>query len=75
MWTNTSPSNPGRGLRGSLDDPKDLGETFDDAWTSRTDGCTKEQEEEADKEELHEDDQGQERDKKTSRSGPRMGHP
>lgn len=39
---------------------------------SRTDGFTKDQEEEADKEEQHEDNQEQERDKMISRSGLKM---
>lgn len=44
-------------------------------WTSRTGESTKDQEEEADKEEKYKDDLGQERENKmTSRSGPMMGH-
>ena len=36
---------------------EDLGETFKDVWTSTTDGCTKDQDEEADNEEMHENEQ------------------
>lgn len=40
-----------------------------------TDGCTKDQDEEADNEEMHEDDREQERDEMTSRWGTMIGHP
>lgn len=53
---------------------EDLGETFQDVWTLRTDESTKDQDEEANKEELNEDDHEQELDKMTSRSGPKMGY-
>lgn len=40
-----------------------------------TDGCTKDQDEEADNEEIHKDDRKQERDEMSSRLGTKLDHP
>lgn len=81
-WTrsirNMPPSNTWtRAIRKSeqFEVKEDLGKTFKDAWMSRMDGFTEDQEEEADKEQ-HKDDQRQEHENKmTSRSGPVIGYP